>query len=1555
MSKDRWKYYIQTFRANFLIWMLILFPISVLAERPAEVRADDCTEWAVGELIVQFTPEIMLDSTGFSGNNEIDSLLQELDVVKICPLFNAGSSDEILHGTYLFSFAYKIISDRLINSFSRLENVIFAEPNYLFNFAINAPQRIPTKLKINSVSELPARNVATQSEKPTGLSESGQVKKKNIVHKNKKVRKAFPDRFADDDVVIAVVDGGKLPRSEFEIRHLMDCQWHEDENATCRSLRMTVLTNFADNVETMPDSNNHIQKVGRTILHDCLPKEYIPYKLLLIDAAGKGSSCIRASDASSSIVKAVLMNVDIINLSWNSKHNSRLLQQALAFAYEKNVLIVAAAGNQNEQTKQYPAAYQHVLSVTAVDETGVKSQNANYGKWIDIAAFETSIDKDYDNQETGTSLAAAHVSAVAARAVLDAGNVQVDSLIQIISQSVLPVNDKNPRYSGKLGIGIIDQQHIQSHYSEIVYTTNIPDEDTSIDKNNALSGTEAENTQLDVSSTEIGDLNHLNENDSTEVATGINSAVPPSDDSELMQPDTTLQVVEKNNEASPETAFTNSDSMTTTGNESTGIDSTTSITTNSSPDTTLMNQSVESMNDTTVANGYVEADASESSGIVDSDSFSFVSSDSTNQSVALDTTMLSSQESSEFASTDTSSIDTSANTSIISDSLFFVDNSIVHDTTKVDSGSITELFQPESIVNTVSALPVPVFFPTDTQILQWQDSLLFRVMVDSFAYSTQWFINRQDINSQADSVWLSQAADGKNIFDTVRVKLNFIDIDATISHEWLVQRNLKNLFEAKFFPISDTTISIHDSLLLHAAIPPAYRDSVAFKWIVNDSLCTVIDSLFQYHASVTGLDSIRLEIHDANDAGLAEHIWYIRAVVSDSSLRTIPEFTFVPDSIISIASGDSIQLQIVPALTWDEQLYCHWKTAYDSSSGQNVLSYMFVATSADSAMDTVSVKVLSENMNHLASHNWQIITYPEKLVTSDSSVFNWHADTLINVGDTMQCVIPWQVMQRNSLAWIWYHNGILTENLKSTSFTYIAEPNTDSLKNQIKAIGKNAANDTLAICVWQIRLQSSTEEHRYTFSPCSDTTIIRGDTLYLAVRGDSSLVQYHWYLNQTLVDTANDDKFNYTTFDERNQADSIAVIILSEQGDTLDSFYWQINVIQQELKNDKQIIFSPPQDTTLTPGETLHLYAQWLMPADSLKIQWLVNDSLTSITDSVFFYTADQAQIHDIVTMNIQGNDSLLTHSWTLHIRQQDSTVVAQHQPQLIYPFNGDAVCDGDIFKWRRDTATVLNKIYPEYVVEIALDSLFQTNVVVDSCGQDTTLVLKDFTKLAGLLQAGKRFFWRVRNCELMMDEFQLAAREFVYYPEFSELASPVTKQKTDGTINIQWRIENGFFTAGFNVYRSQNQNGGYQKLNSSIIVGQEQYTFNDASAILGQTFYYQLEQVSRTGNTKKHSPIALEATTPMHYELFQNFPNPFNGMTQFKYQIPHKTHVMIHIYNVLGRKIRTLIDEDQDAGFYTLSWDGQDERGEPVVSSIYFYQLHTRSFKATRKMTIVR
>ncbi|MGB7063090.1 MAG: S8 family serine peptidase [Candidatus Zixiibacteriota bacterium] len=93
----------------------------------------------------------------------------------------------------------------------------------------------------------------------------------------------------------------------------------------------------------------------------------------------------------------------------------------------------------------------------------------------------------------------------------------------------------------------------------------------------------------------------------------------------------------------------------------------------------------------------------------------------------------------------------------------------------------------------------------------------------------------------------------------------------------------------------------------------------------------------------------------------------------------------------------------------------------------------------------------------------------------------------------------------------------------------------------------------------------------------------------------------------------------------------------------------------------------------------------------------------------------------------------------------------------------------------------------------------------------------------------------------------------------------------------------------------------------------------------------------------------------PQRFSLSQNYPNPFNPRTSIRYALPQDAQVRLTIYNVLGQKVATLLDEPQSAGFKTIWWDGKDADGYEVSSGVYFYRLTAGEFSEVKKMMMVK
>jgi len=105
-------------------------------------------------------------------------------------------------------------------------------------------------------------------------------------------------------------------------------------------------------------------------------------------------------------------------------------------------------------------------------------------------------------------------------------------------------------------------------------------------------------------------------------------------------------------------------------------------------------------------------------------------------------------------------------------------------------------------------------------------------------------------------------------------------------------------------------------------------------------------------------------------------------------------------------------------------------------------------------------------------------------------------------------------------------------------------------------------------------------------------------------------------------------------------------------------------------------------------------------------------------------------------------------------------------------------------------------------------------------------------------------------------------------------------------------------------------------------------------------------------------NPVGVDnrsETLPQGFALEQNFPNPFNPSTTIRYELPEEAMVNVTIYDMLGRQVKTLINQTQDAGYKSVIWDATNDYGKPVSAGIYLYQIQAGEYIRTKKMVLLK
>jgi len=197
---------------------------------------------------------------------------------------------------------------------------------------------------------------------------------------------------------------------------------------------------------------------GTDIAGVCWTARIMPVKVL--GSGGDGT----AADAVPAIYYAVANGADIISGSWGGAESSNALRDAIAYAHEEGVVVVAAAGNSGSGDPYYPAAYPEVISVAATDSGDQRWYLSNYGDWVDIAAPGreiVSLRAMLPSQATrtgvlsrmsGTSLAAPHVSGTCALLLAADPFLRCDELHRILTATVDPIEPGICASNGRLNV-----------------------------------------------------------------------------------------------------------------------------------------------------------------------------------------------------------------------------------------------------------------------------------------------------------------------------------------------------------------------------------------------------------------------------------------------------------------------------------------------------------------------------------------------------------------------------------------------------------------------------------------------------------------------------------------------------------------------------------------------------------------------------------------------------------------------------------------------------------------------------------------------------------------------------------------------------------------------------------------------------------------------------------------------------------------------------------------------------------------------------------------------
>jgi hypothetical protein len=170
----------------------------------------------------------------------------------------------------------------------------------------------------------------------------------------------------------------------------------------------------------------------------------------------------------------------------------------------------------------------------------------------------------------------------------------------------------------------------------------------------------------------------------------------------------------------------------------------------------------------------------------------------------------------------------------------------------------------------------------------------------------------------------------------------------------------------------------------------------------------------------------------------------------------------------------------------------------------------------------------------------------------------------------------------------------------------------------------------------------------------------------------------------------------------------------------------------------------------------------------------------------------------------------------------------------------------------------------------------------------------------------------------------------------------------------VHWAISQPRAQTEFHVWREE-AGSERVRISAALASGQEAYEFVDSKPPLGPTNYW-LQEVAANGLDSWYGPAHLEGFMfPATVRLYPCQPNPFNPRTTIRYDLPESGPVCLSVFDVAGRRIRTLVDDSMPQGSHEAVWDGRDSSGREVGSGSYLARLEFAGRVETVRMGLVR
>ncbi|MBN1479938.1 T9SS type A sorting domain-containing protein [candidate division KSB1 bacterium] len=302
--------------------------------------------------------------------------------------------------------------------------------------------------------------------------------------------------------------------------------------------------------------------------------------------------------------------------------------------------------------------------------------------------------------------------------------------------------------------------------------------------------------------------------------------------------------------------------------------------------------------------------------------------------------------------------------------------------------------------------------------------------------------------------------------------------------------------------------------------------------------------------------------------------------------------------------------------------------------------------------------------------------------------------------------------------------------------------------------------------------------------------------------------------------------------------------------------------------------------------------------------------------------------------------------------------------PALLSPANGETEVVSSELTWNATTHAA------SYHIQVSTESYFSSTIADESGLTETTYTVSG-------LSGDVTYYWHVDATNVAGTGSYSETWNFTTHSAILVTLSLFTAEAVDAGVLVKWITESEINVVGFILERStplEARNSwqiiaSYQTHDALKSRGdmssQTDYKFTDTKIECGNTYQYRLSQVNTDGHV--HIQKIIQIDVPMISStgsastnqkkttaLDPPLPNPFNPQTTISYRLSKAGHVDMSVYDLMGRKVRTLVNGFQSPGRHTTCWRGEDDSGHQMASGIYLIVLNAGAIVQKQKVILV-